>query len=78
VDGHEGSDAVERLGRDPAAIAQAADKFAIIRHTATEGAFGKSDSPTIVCNVSKQILRVHRTTLCRFLLHFVVVAVLLP
>jgi hypothetical protein len=69
VDGHEGSDTIERFGADAPTVAQAADEFAIVCYTATEGAFCKSVSPAIVCDVSKQLLRVHRTTLCRFLPH---------
>src|SRR5262249_9206881 len=56
---HERADAVERLGGDAAAVAQAAGELAVIDGEAAEGRFRKAGLATIVGDFLQQILGVH-------------------
>ena len=59
---HEASDAVERLGRDPSAIAEPRGELAVIDGAAAEGGFRKPAVPTIVGDLLQQLLGVHAKT----------------
>src|SRR5262249_23518073 len=56
---HEAADAVERLGRDAAAVAQPRGELAVVDRAAAEGRFRKSAVPAVVGDFLQQVLRVH-------------------
>src|SRR3979409_1506503 len=56
---HEAPDAVERLGRDPTAVAQPRGQLAVIDGTPAEGRFREPAVPTIVGDFLQQFLGVH-------------------
>ena len=60
---HEAVDAVERVGRDPTAVAQPRGELAVIDGAASERRFGKSGLAAIVGDFLKQLLGVHGTPL---------------
>ena len=61
VGSHEAVDAVERIGRDPTAVAQPGGELAVIDGAASECRFGKSGLAAIIADFLKQLLGVHGT-----------------
>src|SRR5208282_4013439 len=58
---HEAVDAVERIGRDPTAIAQPGGELAVIDGAAPECRFGKPGLAAIIADFLKQLLGFHGT-----------------
>src|SRR5690348_14596149 len=56
---HEAVNAVERIGGDAAAVAQARRQLAVIDRAPAEGGFRKSGAPAVVRNLLEQLLCVH-------------------
>ena len=56
---HEGADAVERVGRDPPAVAQPRRELAVVDGAAAEGRFGEPGLAAIVGDFLQQLLVVH-------------------
>ena len=60
---HEGADAVERIGGDAAAIAQAVGELAVIDGAAAEGGFGQAGLAAVVGDFLEQLLGVRHRVL---------------
>ena len=56
---HEGADAVERFGRDAAAVAKAARELAVVDGAPSERGFGEAGGAAVFGDFLKQLLRIH-------------------
>src|SRR5215831_4478095 len=52
---HEGSDAIERVGRDTSAVAQTACELAVVDRTAAEGRFGEPPRPAKLADLLENL-----------------------